>query len=118
MIKDFSERLLVMVGVGTVIVGGTRLGYGNEVTGGGEYLVEVGGRRLWAKETELMLVHAVPRLPVEEEIIQERHRREVERGKRQATIEAQVALQNARTEALKVRISMIISQSVMVSSGA
>ena len=70
------------------------------------------------QEQLLMLVHAVPRLPVEEEIIQERHRREVERGKRQATIEAQVALQNARTEALKVRISMIISQSVMVSSGA
>ena len=93
----------ITTGVGTVIVGGTRLGYGSEISGGGEYLLDIGGRRLWAKETELMLVHGVPRAPVEEEIELERLRRSTERGKRRAAVEAQEALATARMEALKVR---------------
>ena len=44
-----SPQGWVTTGVGTVIVGGARLGYGSEASGG-EYLCEIGGRRLWAKE--------------------------------------------------------------------
>lgn len=92
----------VTTGVGKVIVGGARLGYGSEITGG-EYLCEVGGRRLWAKEWELSLMFAAPRLPPAEELEQEKKRRQMEREKRVANIEQNHKRSRARLEALKVR---------------
>lgn len=90
----------VTTGVGKVIVGGARLGYGSNISGG-DYLIQVGGRRLWAKEHELSLLFAEPRLSHAEEIQQEQKRREIERQKRLAELESGQKRSRARLTTLE-----------------
>ena len=92
----------VTTGVGKVIVGGARLGYGCEATGD-DYLVAVGGQRVWAKSWELSLLFAEPRLPPAEELEQEKKRRHMERDRRVADAEQKEKSRRERLNALKKR---------------
>ncbi len=97
-----SPKDWVTTGVGKVIVGGARLGYGCEVTGD-EYLVEVGAQRVWAKAWELSLIFAAVRLSPAEEIEQEKKRRRMERDRRIAGAEQIEKRRRERLSALKKR---------------
>lgn len=97
-----SPKDWVTTGVGKVIVGGARLGYGCEATGD-EYLVEVGAQRLWVKVWELSLLFAAPRLSPAEELEQEKKRRHMERDRRVAAAEQIEQRKYERLSALKKR---------------
>ena len=88
-----APRNWLTTGVGKIIIGGERHGFKGTSREGGEqeYLLSVGGVRLWAKQSEMNLIYAAPRLTHEEERQNERSRRSSERQAREARARARAA---------------------------